>query len=290
MSPLPPSTSPSVSALGLSNYLQVKEVNETQPQVKEVKTFQQQWQAELDDWWKYRKAHEPLPLFQPGRSSSSVNEVNSFQQERQAELDDWKKFRKDHEVPFKALTELLALDDAPPQNRGDCTESTRYSPSGSPTPSLDVMLSAVVPTESPKSSTSSPFSATLSPQSAEESVMMELMLDMIYRAKNAKKKGKVTRTMSFDGEEFELESRGSVSDSEKTNVSRIAQLKATVKERLGRMPAMRTKAPVRNRAISESDLARRKSEQSNQSKSSSAKQSFVSHLSKRLRGAKRQEP
>jgi len=105
--------------------------------------------------------------------------------------------------------------------------------------------------------------------------MMELMLDMIYRAKNAKKKGKVTRTMSFDGEEFELESRGSVSDSEKTNVSRIAQLKATVKERLHRMPA---------------SLARRKSDQSNQSKSSSAKQSLVSYLSKGLRGAKKQEP
>lgn len=280
MSPLPPSTSPSVSALGLSNYLQVKEVNETQPQVKEVSTFQQQRQAELDDWWKYRKDHEPAPswikeLFQPGRSSSSVNEVNSFQQERQAELDDWWKYRKAHEVPFKTLTQLLDVDGTPHQSTEDCTQSPPYSPLGSPTPSLDVMLSTLLPSKSPKSSTSSPFSATLSPRSVEENVMTELMLDMIYRSKNAKKKGKVTRTMSFDGEEFELESRGSVSDSEKAHVSRIAQLKATVKERLRRMPA---------------SLAQRKSEQSNQSKSSSGKQSLVSHLSKRLRGAKKQEP
>jgi hypothetical protein len=275
MSPLPPSTSPSVSALGLSNYLQVKEVNETQPQVKEVSTFQQQRQVELDDWWKYRKDHEPVPFFQPGRSSSSVNEVNSFQQQRQAELDDWWKYRKAHEVPFKALAEVLGIDGTPHQSTEDCTESPPYSPLGSPTPSLDVMLSTLIPSKSPKSSTSSPFSATLSPRSVEENVMTELMLDMIYRSKNAKKKGKVTRTMSFDGEEFELESRGSVSDSEKANVSRIAQIKATVKERLRKMPA---------------SLAQRKSEQSNQSKSSSGKQSLVSHLSKRLRGAKKQEP
>merc|ERR1719316_2448228 len=95
---------------------------------------------------------------------------------------------------------------------------------------------------------------------------------MIYREKNAKKKGMVTRTLSLDG--VELESVGSVSDSERTNVSRIAQLRATVKEMLRRMPA---------------SLARRKSEKSNQSKSSSAKQSLVSHLSKHLRGAKKQD-
>merc|ERR550537_1652610 len=99
---------------------------------------------------------------------------------------------------------------------------------------------------------------------------------MIYRAKNDTMKGKVLKTLSFGdlnfNDEFELESRGSVSDSEKAHVSRIAQLKATVKERLRRMPA---------------SLAQRKSEQSNQSKSSSGKQSLVSHLSKRLRGAKK---
>jgi hypothetical protein len=64
--------------------------------------------------------------------------------------------------------------------------------------------------------------------------MMELMLDMIYREKNAKKKGMVTRTLSLDG--VELESVGSPSVSEKTHVSRTAKLRATVKEMLRRIP------------------------------------------------------
>lgn len=121
----------------------------------------------------------------------------------------------------------------PDQSTQGCAES----PPDSPTPSLEVMLSSVVPTVrplvSPKSSTSSPFLATLSPGSMKDAVMMELMLDMIYRAKNAKKKGMVTRTLSLDDEE--LESLGSLSGSEKTfNVSRTAKLTATVKEMLHR--------------------------------------------------------
>eukprot|EP00746_Dinoflagellata_sp_MGD_P040055 gnl/MRDRNA2_/MRDRNA2_19666_c0_seq1.p1 gnl/MRDRNA2_/MRDRNA2_19666_c0~~gnl/MRDRNA2_/MRDRNA2_19666_c0_seq1.p1 ORF type:complete len:228 (+),score=37.60 gnl/MRDRNA2_/MRDRNA2_19666_c0_seq1:110-793(+) len=127
----------------------------------------------------------------------------------------------------------------PDQSTEGCLESPPYSPLGSPTPSLDVMLSSVIPTVrplvSPKSSASSPFMPTLSPQSLEESVMMELMLDMIYRAKNAKKKGLVTRTLSLDPEE--LESMDSPSDSERINVSRTEKLRAIVKEMFRRMPA-----------------------------------------------------
>merc|ERR1711904_59279 len=130
---------------------------------------------------------------------------------------------------------------------------------GSPISSLDVMLSRVIPPVrplvSPKSSTSSPFLPAQSPNSLEESIMMELMLDMIYR----KKKGMVTRTLSLGGEE--LESVDSLSSSEKGNMSRADRLRATVKDMLRRMPA---------------SLAPRKSVKSSPSKSSSAKQSLVS--------------
>jgi len=169
----------------------------------------------------------------------------------------------------------------PDQSTEGCAESPPYSPLGSPTPSLEVMLSSVVPTVlplvSPKSSTSSPFLPALSPQSLEDSVMMELMLDMIYRtkgnhAKFNKKKGMVTRTLSLDPED--LESMSNLSGSEKTNVSRADKLRATVKEMLHRMPA---------------SFARRRSVKSSQSKSCGTKQSVVSHLSKRLRSALKQE-
>lgn len=184
---------------------------------------------------------------------------------------------------LEALERLkLELEDqstegcTPDQSTEGCTDSPPYSPIGSPTPSLDVMISTVIPTVrpsmSPKSTMSSPFLATLSPRSIEENVMMELMLDMIYRAKHAKKKGMRTRTLTLDDEE--TEGMGSECGSEKTNVSRTAKLRATMKEMLRRLPA---------------SVSRRNSAKSYQSNKSSAKHSLASLLSKRLRSAKKQE-
>lgn len=102
--------------------------------------------------------------------------------------------------------------------------------------------------------------------------MMELMLDMVHRAKHAKKKGMRTRTLTLDDEE--TEGMGSECCSEKTNVSRTAKLRATMKEMLRRLPA---------------SVSQRNSAKSNQSKKSSAKHSLVSLLSKRPRSAKKQE-
>lgn len=163
------------------------------------------------------------------------------------------------------ITEGFTLDQS---TEGD-TESPPYSPFGSPTPSLEVLLSSAVPTvrplDTPKSSTTSPFLATQSPSSREESIMTELMLDMIYRAKNAKKKGMVTRTLSLD--DVELDSAVSPSGSERTwssfgSVSvptKAAKLRAAIREMLHRMSA---------------SFAGPKSSKSSRSKSSSAKRSW----------------